>query len=212
MKEQDLVHVPYETVAYYAFRVAVMECIAAGGEPISVLLHNFSGNEPWDELVKGIEKGLYELKLSDVQITGSTESNFSLLQSALGLVVIGKKPTAKTTDIAFAKHLKMAVVGLPLVGNEVIEQADHIAPLAIFKEVSLIQGAMLWPVGSKGTLHELNQMFPSEKLTQEMVTTNVDILKSAGPATCFLAVVQADQEEELRKITGDFFHFMEIKK
>ncbi|MFL6559685.1 MAG: ATP-binding protein, partial [Bacillus sp. (in: firmicutes)] len=39
MKEHDLVRVPYETVAYYAFRVAVMECIAAGGVPISVLLH-----------------------------------------------------------------------------------------------------------------------------------------------------------------------------
>src|SRR3954452_5049017 len=91
MQEQDLVHVPYETVAYYSFRVAVMECIAAGGEPIAVVLHNFCENEPWDELVNGIEKGLRELKLSDVRITGSTESNFSLLQSALGLVVIGKK-------------------------------------------------------------------------------------------------------------------------
>jgi len=212
MKEQDLVHVPYETVAYYAFRVAVMECIAAGGEPISVLLHNFCGNEPWDELVKGIDKGLSELKISNIRITGSTESNFSLLQSALGLVVIGKKPLAQTTDIAFANHLKMAVVGLPLVGNEVIEQADHVASLAIFKEVSLIQGAMLLPVGSKGILHELNQMFPSEELTQEMVTTNVDILKSAGPSTCFLVVVQPDQEEELRKITGNLFHSLQIKK
>jgi hypothetical protein len=212
MKEQDLVHVPYETVAYYAFRVAVMECIAAGGEPISVLLHNFCGNEPWDELVKGIDKGLSELKISNIRITGSTESNFSLLQSALGLVVIGKKPLAQTTDIAFANHLKMAVVGLPLVGNEVIEKADHVASLAIFKEVSLIQGAMLWPVGSKGILHELNQMFPSEELTQEMVTTNVDILKSAGPSTCFLVVVQPDQEEEVRKITGNLFHSLQIKK
>jgi hypothetical protein len=212
MKEQDLVQVPYETVAYYAFRVAVMECIAAGGEPISVLLHNFCGNEPWDELVKGIDKGLSELKISNIRITGSTESNFSLLQSALGLVVIGKKPLAQTTDIAFANHLKMAVVGLPLVGNEVIEKADHVASLAIFKEVSLIQGAMLWPVGSKGILHELNQMFPSEELTQEMVTTNVDILKSAGPSTCFLVVVQPDQEEEVRKITGNLFHSLQIKK
>ncbi|MGM7662144.1 ATP-binding protein [Bacillaceae bacterium C204] len=212
MKEQDLVHVPYETVAYYAFRVAVMECIAAGGDPISVLLHNFCGNEPWDELVKGIDKGLSELKILNIRITGSTESNFSLLQSALGLVVIGKKPLAQTTDIAFANHLKMAVVGLPLVGNEVIEQADHVAPLAIFKEVSLIQGAMLWPVGSRGILHELNQMFPSEELTQEMVTTNVDMLKSAGPSTCFLVVVQPDQEEELRKITGNLFHSLQIKK
>ena len=212
MKEQDHVHVPYETVAYYAFRVAAMECIAAGGEPISVLLHNFCGNEPWDELVSGIEKGLSELKLSDVRITGSTESNFQLLQSAIGLVVLGKKSSAKITDFAFANHLKLAVIGLPLVGNEVIELNDQVAPLSIFQEVSLIKAAMLWPVGSKGILYELNQMFPNEKITEERVVTTVDIFKSAGPSTCFMACFQPDQEEILRKITGDLFHTVEIKK
>ena len=212
IKEQDLVHVPYETVAYYAFRVAVMECIAAGGEPILVVLHNFCGNEPWDELVSGIEKGLCELQLSDVKITGSTESNFSLLQSALGLVVLGKKPSARMPDLAFYTDLRVAVIGLPLVGNEVIEQQDQVVPLSIFKEVSRIEEVMLWPVGSKGILYELNQMFPHEEITEEMVITNVDILKSAGPATCFLAVVQPDQEQTLRKITGSMFHSLEIKK
>jgi hypothetical protein len=212
IKELDHVHVPYETVAYYAFRVAAMECIAAGGEPISVVLHNFCGNEPWDELVSGIEKGLRELKLSDIRITGSTESNFSLLQSALGLVVLGKKATAQSTDYAFSKYSKLAVVGLPLVGNEVIEQKDDVVPLSIFQEVSMIQNALVWPVGSKGILYELNQMFPNDKLSQEMVVTSVDILKSAGPSTCFLAVVQPAQEEILKKITESFFHSLEITK
>ncbi|WP_144549915.1 ATP-binding protein [Bacillus sp. X1(2014)] len=212
MKEQDLVHVPYETVAYYAFRVAAMECIAAGGEPISVLLHNFCGNEPWDELVSGVEKGLSELKLSGVSISGSTESNFQLLQSAIGLVVLGKKSSAKITDRTFSEQLKLAVVGLPLVGDEVIEQNDQIAPLSIFKEVSKIKDIMLWPVGSKGILFELNQMFFNEELTKERIVTTVDIIKSAGPSTCFMAVFQPDQEEILRKITGDLFHTLVIKK
>ncbi|MEH7155056.1 ATP-binding protein [Neobacillus drentensis] len=212
MKEQDHVHVPYEMVAYYAFRVAVMECIAAGGEPISVVLHNFCGNEPWNKLVSGIEKGLSELMLSDVRITGSTESNFQLLQSAIGVVVLGKKSYAKITDFALANHLNLAVIGLPLVGNEVIELKDQIAPLSIFQKVSLIKGAMLWPVGSRGILYELNQMFPNEKITQERVVTTVDIMKSAGPSTCFMVYFQPDQEEILRKITGDLFHNVEIKK
>ncbi|MEH7307188.1 ATP-binding protein [Neobacillus drentensis] len=212
MKEQDLVQVPYETVAYYAFRVAVMECMAAGGVPISVILHNFCGNEPWDELVRGIEKGLFELKLSDVRITGSTESNFSLLQSAVGLVVLGKKPTAKTTDITYSNQWRFAIIGLPLVGNEVIELQDQVAPLSIFQEVSMVQDVILWPVGSKGILFELNQMFSNENLTQEMIVTNVDMLKSAGPSTCFIAVFHPDQEETLRKMTGSLFHSLQIKK
>jgi len=212
MREQDHVHVPYEIVAYYAFRVAAMECIAAGGEPISVLLHNFCGNEPWDELVEGIELGLSELELSGVSISGSTESNFQLLQSAVGLVVLGKKSTAQITDRTFSEQLKLAVVGLPLVGDEVIELKDQVAPLYIFKEVSKINDIMLWPVGSKGILYELNQMFPNEKITQDRVSTTVDIIKSAGPSTCFMACFQPEQEEILRKITGDLFHTLEIKK
>src|SRR3954453_15284758 len=116
-KEQDLVHVPYETVAYFSFRVAVMECIAAGGKPFSVVLHNFCGNDSWGELVKGIEKGLEELNLQDVSITGSTETNFHLQQSAIGLVVLGKKHVNKQNELHFSSHLKFAVIGSPLVGN-----------------------------------------------------------------------------------------------
>jgi hypothetical protein len=212
LKEQDLVHVPYETVAYYSFRVAVMECIAAGGEPISVVLHNFCGNEPWDELVCGIQKGLSELNLSDVLITGSTESNFSLMQSALGLVVIGKKVTAQSTEMTYTKQLRFAVVGMPLVGDEVIENKYHVAPLSVFQEISKVSDVMIWPVGSKGILYEITQMFPNQEFSQEMVITNVDILKSAGPATCFLAVYDSRQEERLIKIAGDFFHSLQIKK
>ncbi|MGF6950661.1 hypothetical protein QF028_003166 [Neobacillus sp. B4I6] len=212
LKEQDLVQVPYETVAYYSFRVAVMECMAAGGEPISVVLHNFCGNEPWDELVSGIQNGLQELKLSDVRITGSTESNFSLMQSALGLVVLGKKSIARTTELAYSNQLKFAVVGRPLVGNEVIEQKDQVAPLSDFQMISKIQDVMVWPVGSRGILYEINQMFPNEEVSKEMVITNVDILKSAGPATCFLAVYDPGQEETVINTAGRFFNLLEIKK
>jgi hypothetical protein len=212
IKEHDSVHVPYETVAYYSFRVAVMECIAAGGQPISVVLHNFCGNEPWEELVCGIKKGLRELGLKEVSITGSTESNFSLLQSAVGLIVIGKKSNVQTTERVYSKDLKFAIVGMALVGNEVIDQNDAIAPLSIFQEISKIDGVLLWPVGSKGILAELNQMFANEGFSQETVITNVDILKSSGPATCFIAAYDAKQEEKLMKLAGIFFHSVKIKE
>jgi hypothetical protein len=210
MKENDLVHVPYETVAYYSFRVAVMECIAAGGQPISVVLHNFCGNEPWDELVRGIQKGLLELNMKNVLITGSTESNFSLLQSALGLVVIGKKSIVQTTEMVYPEQLKFAVVGMPLVGNEVIEQNDEVAPLSIFQEISMVNDVMIWPVGSKGILFEMNQMFPNDGFSKEMIITNVNVLKSAGPATCFIVVYHEGQEETLMKLAGNLFHSVQI--
>ncbi|MCL6572554.1 MAG: ATP-binding protein [Bacillus sp. (in: Bacteria)] len=210
MKEHDHVFVSYETVAYYSFRVAVMECIAAGGQPISVVLHNFCGNEPWEELVRGIQKGLIELNLKNVSITGSTESNFSLLQSALGLVVLGKKSNALTTVKAYSEQLKIAVIGMPLVGNEVIEQNDDVAPLSIFQEISMVNDVMIWPVGSKGILYEINQMYPTEVFSKEMVITNVDVLKSAGPATCFIVFYHAGQEDTIMKLAGNLFNSVQI--
>lgn len=211
MKEHDQVQVPYETVAYYSLRVAAMECIAAGGEPVSVVLHNFCGNEPWEDLVKGIGKGLLELGLEGVPITGSTESNFPLLQSAIGVVVVGNRPAGKIIEIPHSGWLHLAVIGLPLVGNEVIEQEERVVPLAVFQEVSKLDGVITWPVGSKGIFYELQQMFPDLELKGEMIDTEVDILKSSGPATCFVAAYHEEKSEKLRKVAGGFFHFLKIK-
>ncbi|NRD79322.1 ATP-binding protein [Bacillus sp. BRMEA1] len=210
MKEGDLVRVPYDIVSYYAFRVAAMECMAAGGDIISVVLNNFCGNDPWNQLVTGIEKGLNELRLKDVQITGTTESNFQLLQSAVGLLVIGKKSINQTEEILFSPQLNFAVIGLPLVGNEVIEQADHVAPLSLFKSISELENIIIWPVGSRGILFELNQMFLNVDFNSDMVSTDIDIMKSAGPSTCFIVAYHDKDEEKLKDIAIGLFHSIKI--
>jgi len=211
MKEHDLVQVSYETVAYYSFRVAAMECIAAGGELVSVVLHNFCGNSTWSELVNGIQKGLGELNLRNIPITGSTESNFTLKQSAVGVVVIGKKSIDKKTEKIFTSDLKFAVVGTPLVGNEVIDLAEKVVPLSTFQEVTKLENTMIWPVGSKGILSELNQMFAAKKFTKEMLDSNMDVLKSSGPSTCFIVAFEQWIEETLKSAAGEYFHSIDIK-
>jgi hypothetical protein len=210
MKEHDFVQVSYETVAYFSFRVAVMECIAAGGKPISVVLHNFCGDDSWSELVNGIQKGLDELNLGDIPITGSTESNFNIVQSAIGLVVIGKKPIDKRAEKVFTNELKFAVIGMPLVGNEVIDLAHEVVPLSTFLKVSQLGDTMIWPVGSKGILTELNQMFPTKEFSIEMLCTELDSLKSSGPSTCFIVTFEQRQEETLKRLAGKYFHSIDI--
>jgi hypothetical protein len=210
MKKDDLVFASYETIAYYSFRVAVMECTAAGGKPVSVIIHNFCGNEAWEKLTSGIQKGLNELHLKNIAITGSTESNFLLQQSAIGIIVIGQKPQGEMDKILFNEQSKIAIIGKPLVGSEVIEQEDQIAPLHIFQKISGFQRTMVWPVGSKGILYELNQMFQNKKFLMEQVNTDVDVLKSSGPATCFIALFQEDLEAEIKKMAGSYFHSVQI--
>ncbi|MGP7819092.1 ATP-binding protein [Niallia sp. 01092] len=202
MKAEDIVQASYETVAYYSFRVAVMECIAAGGSPFSVILQNFSGEDAWQKLLAGINKGIVELNLSEeLAITGSTESNFSLKQSAVGVTVLGK--SSSENEYSF-QNSKIAVIGSPLVGNEVVEEEDKIAPLSLFYTLAKKNKYKLQPVGSKGILYELSVLL--NESVKGRIDCSLDIKKSSGPSTCFLVEYEECEEEELQSITSTFFH------
>lgn len=208
IKEGDIVSVPYEVTAYYSFRVAVMECIAAGGEPIAVVLSNFCGDEAWEKLTCGIQRGLDELHLDHVSITGSTESNFLLQQSAIGIIVLGRKLPGKIEEFNLNEKSRVAIIGQPLVGNEVIEQEDQIVPLPLVQKICGLEGAAVWPAGSKGILYELNRMFKNQTFLKDHVFTDIDVIKSSGPATCIIVLYQ--DETELKKLAGSYFHPVRI--
>lgn len=205
LKEDDAVKVPYDVVSYYAFRVAMMECLASGAEPLSIVMQNFCGDEPWTKLVQGIEKGMEELQM-ELPITGSTESNFYLLQSAIGMLVIGKKKNDRNRWIPQPDRTKYAVIGSPLVGLEVIERNREVAPLHLFKEMSETEQVMTWPVGSKGILYEWGQIPEDNRLVNTPITCDVDLLKSSGPATCFLVGYSIEKEKEIIEKAGLLFH------
>jgi len=202
-KEDDQVSVPYDIVSYFSFRVAVMECMAAGGVPFSVILQNFCGDDAWDILLAGIYKGIEELELErEIGITGSTESNFSFRQSAIGLTVLGKRPAdLKDTTII---NGKMAIIGSPLVGEEVILQQEKVVPLAVFSRLTKVDKCRIQPVGSKGILYELGQL-KGDLVQEEEVQCSVDLLKSAGPATCFIVEYEKEVEAEIIRLTSGFF-------
>ncbi len=209
LRDMDAVHVPYEMVAYYCFRVAVMECMAAGAEPFAVTLQNFCGDSAWQALEKGIQRGITELQFEDIQLNGSTESNFTLIQSAVGITVLGKKKNniaVKSVTNFDPKEIGIAVIGTPLVGNEVIEREIDVAPLALMKQLSARQDVITWPVGSKGILHEINRMFPNQTFSSEEIKTSVDIEKSSGPATCFLVVFSEEKRGVIQSVVGEYFH------
>lgn len=199
MKEQDVVKVNYETVGYFSFRVAMMECIAAGAKPKAVILQNFCGDEEWVKLMAGVERGLKELGLDGIQVTGSSESNFPLVQSAVGLNVIGLKSVDEKGE---STPKKVALIGMPLVGNEVLNQADEVAPLSLFYQISQLEDVVAWPVGSKGIGQELKRM----GLELLEPSTKVNLQKSGGPATSFLVGYPEEQEKKIKKLAECYFH------
>lgn len=215
-KQADVVDVPYEVVGYCSFRVAVMECMAARAIPEAVVLHNFNGDPAWKKLCRGIEKGMAELSINELPITGSTESNFSLMQSANGILVIGRLSNQEVTehDLHAFKHQEVAIIGTPLVGEEVLNQPSKVAPLRIFRWCCEYPGIKtILPVGSKGILYELNLLYAErdEPLTLEQVSGDVDLQTSAGPATCFIIQYDANYESVIKKAVREWFHPLQIK-
>ncbi|KIL49723.1 hypothetical protein [Jeotgalibacillus soli] len=185
-KEEDEIIVPYSVVSYYSFRVAVLDCLSAGALPRTVILHNFCGEQAWGKLVEGIHQGIGELGLQNVTITGSTESNMMLKQSAVAITVLGERTRLFT--IEKPASLKWTLIGEPLVGEDVISKADCAAPLSkaldIFKNKNT---AALWPVGSKGVQKEWEQLASQYRLAAaDMPSFEADLTVSAGPSTCWI--------------------------
>lgn len=205
MKPLDTVHVDYKTMSYYAFRVAYMECVAAGGEPFSVIMHNFNDEMVWDELISGITLGLKEVGLANISITGSTETNFKLDQSALGLVILGKKIQQKKTFLN-AESVEMAIIGKPLVGQAVKDNEKSVAPLRIYEILSKMpEVTLIRPISSKGIKYEVDR-----QINQPFIyPTGLDIQKSAGPATCFLVVYDSKIHDTIKELAGE--HLQMIK-
>ncbi|WJV28487.1 hypothetical protein QTG56_15485 [Rossellomorea sp. AcN35-11] len=58
MKEADGVTADPETVGYYCFRVAVMECLSVGAQLQAVQLLNFTSEDAWEEYTRGVKKRL----------------------------------------------------------------------------------------------------------------------------------------------------------
>lgn len=196
-KKQDAVQAPYEVVGYFSARVALMECIAAGGKPFAAVMHNFCGDDAWNQLEEGVRRASAELGCP-LELTGSTESNFSLHQSAAGIVIIGRQieGIAKIEE----KNVQYGVVGKPLVGNEVIEYPEDVAPLSVFQQVIQLEGVQsVLPVGSKGIAYEL------EQLSGKRGRCELDMEKSAGPSTCFIVAFEEKAACLIEKAAGRFY-------
>ena len=123
-----------------------------------------------------------------------------------------KKHVNKENELHFSSHLKLAVIGTPLVGNEVVDFSNQVVPLSTFLEVSKLKDVIIWPVGSKGILTELNQMFPKVLFTKDRLGIGLDVLKSSGPSTCFIIVYGQDQEAEIKRLAAVYFHSLIVDK
>jgi hypothetical protein len=212
-KEQDVVRVPYETVAYYTTRVAMMECMAVGAVPSAVIMQNLTSDDAYVSFEKGIRTICTELKQENVYISGSSESNMPVVQTCLGITVIGNVKKEKRKVNCTAQEALFAVIGTPLVGEAVITQREKVVPLSLFQQLIATKGIYeIVPVGSKGIGYEVEQLVQTNNIPYTDVQGEVDITCSAGPATCVVISYEREHERVIREICGEYFHALIIGK
>lgn len=193
-KQADIVQVPYDLVSYYGARTVLIEAMCGGAQPFLITLSNFCGDKALPKLLKGLRKAVSELSFL-IEINGSTESNFDLLQSAITTQVIAKK--IKTNSESYASY---CVIGKPLVGDEVTKESESIVSLKDVEEiVNLPFVSRVIPVGSKGIKWEFCNAFNKD------ISCELDINKSSGPSTCI--IVEFD-EKHLDQLESKFSHIL----
>ncbi len=196
-KEFDVVKVKPEIVGFYTTQVALMEILAIGAEPITIVNALAVERNPSGEgIIRGVKEAIAPLNLpEDKIITGSTEENIPVCQTAMGMTIIGiinkvdfRKTTARKGDIALS-------VGIPKVGDEVIADiGNEIMTIELLlKLVKDHRVNEVLPVGSKGILYELGEMARTSELNFVLEEKPfIDIHKSAGPGTC--AIISINEE------------------
>ncbi|GGF29578.1 hypothetical protein GCM10010954_30860 [Halobacillus andaensis] len=203
-KCDDQVQVPYSIVAEALFRVAIMDTLAVGAAPFAVNVMNFAGDDVWPELEESITEQCRSLDF-ELPITGSTESNFSMNQSAVGLSVIGTVSSQDKKVGCSFEGCGVALIGEPLVGEEVIHSAEKVAPLDLF--VSLTQQDWvheILPVGSKGIDGSLKELEKRNAWKPHEWTVPFDRNKSGGPSTSFLITYDLERDLNLLKLAGGY--------
>lgn len=203
-KEADVVKVNPEVLGYYTTQVALMELLATGATPITVV--NTLGVEmeqTGKRIISGIKRALRPLNLvDDILVTGSTEENIPVCQTSMGITIIGiidrsnwRPKKAESGDLIVA-------IGVPKVGQEVVEDNGReimsVGLLLELLEKSYIKDIL--PVGSKGIDYEINVMASTSDLNCKIYENiDIDIHKTAGPATCVIIAINKDDYEDLKK-------------
>lgn len=202
-KDMDVVKAEPEVVGYFAAHVALMELLAVGARPITIVNNlGVEMDQTGTRIINGIKRALEPLNIKeDIPITGSTEENFPVCQTFMGITVIGIMEKSSWRSKKPRKGDLAVLVGMPKVGQEILEdKGREIMSLSLLMELLKKPYIMeILPVGSKGIQYELGEMAKTSELEYEIHNEgNIDLYKSAGPATCAIVAVDKAGYEDLK--------------
>lgn len=197
----DVVPCPAEISGYFTAAVALAEILAYGAQPVLVTDNLCFSMEPHGkETIKGIQKALERAGYSNCPITGSTEENMPVTQTAMGITILGIVPQNGRSHRKVQQGDACYLVGTPLVGVEVLEGLEDIKTLEFLTRLKKEENVGdLLPVGSKGVRMEMMELARTHGKSIRWIEESLLWDRSAGPATCFLVVGEESAMESVLK-------------
>ncbi|UOQ95400.1 ATPase [Halobacillus shinanisalinarum] len=204
LKADDMVHVSYKKVVESLFRVSLMDCLAVGATPFAVTISNFVGDEVWGELEQTVRNLGNSLGYS-LDITGSTESNMEMSQSAISLSILGWVGSTEKRIGISPEICRVALIGEPLVGKDVLSHPEKIAPLELFAAITKQNWVFeTLPVGSKGIQHSVEVLEKRNGWGKRDLEIPFDEKASGGPSTSFMITYDQKWKGELLNLAGSY--------
>lgn len=196
--EHDIIKADGYLTGYLTAFVPLAETIAIGARPVVIVnTLSVSKDSYGMSIIDGIKGAALDARLNGEDVvTGSTEENFVVPVTSLGVTVIGildEDALPKPID----KECSLYLVGLPSSGKEVIEHLDEILTLDVvakLKETSEVIDIL--PVGSKGIEFEVFEMAKYLNASVKFKNNHkIELKKSAGPATCAVIAISSFSKE-----------------
>jgi len=199
-KSGDMFNLSPRYAAKFTLRVALTEIFCSGAKPLAITNGVSCEMHPTGEqTIQGIQEELKNADLESISIIGSTEENFTTSMTALSITAIG---LAKKSELKFnhaSKGDKLILFSTPQVGNEVdLESTGFYSEIRQLLRLNQVREIV--PIGSKGVAYEANMLAILNNMEFKPFDTEIDLLKSAGPATCLLILCAESSVDQIMSI------------
>jgi len=206
-KPRDRVRAAARLVGKMTARVALMELLATGADPLAIVGTFAVEPKPTANLmIEGVKDELRNARLTGLRMLCSSEKNVRVEQTGLGITALGIVSDSGLRIGRSRDGDEIVAVGEPFVGREVIRAEKNQKTASTLDVVKLRKNPSvreLIPVGSRGILCEARVIAEDSKLVFEPYgSSQLDLVKSAGPATVLLCSVSGGNSIKLKKALG----------
>jgi hypothetical protein len=206
-KRLDTVRADPRLVGKLTARVALMELLAIGADPLAISGTFSVEPQPTSSLVlEGMREEVKNAHIHGLRLVCSSEKNFKVKQTGIGITALGLVPNSAVKAGRCGHGDEVVAVGKPCVGREVIQAernrkiADTLDVIRLRKNPAVHE---LIPVGSKGIRYEANVLAKDSGLFFEALgPQSISLEKSAGPATVLLVAIRKGGFTKVRRIVG----------